>query len=255
MYIFIDLDNTLLNDMGKLTDRTIETIKKCKQLGHKIVINTARSLYRSMGSARAIDADFINCAWGNLVADSQGNVLHEKTFSKAEVEFIIDTLATLPVTDIGAENKDFSCTASPETAKKFNTRVVAAEEISSLNLLKIFITAKKEDRFKIIEKVNEIGFDINYPREDLFCTILPKNSMKCNGVKLIMDKYAKHGEKTMAFGDDLGDLDTLKHVDFPVAMGNSVPEILATTKLIAKSNHEDGVADFLEEFFQLEKQK
>ena len=40
--IALDLDGTLLNSESKLSDFTIETIKKISALGHKVIITTGR---------------------------------------------------------------------------------------------------------------------------------------------------------------------------------------------------------------------
>lgn len=40
--IALDLDGTLLNSESKLSDFTVETIKKVSALGHKVIITTGR---------------------------------------------------------------------------------------------------------------------------------------------------------------------------------------------------------------------
>lgn len=255
MFIFIDLDNTLLDDMWKISNRTIATIKECKKLGHKIVINTARSLYRAIDCAKAINADFINCAWGNLVVDSKGKILFERTFSREQTRKIMYEIKKLPVFAVGLENEYYVYSHSPETARQFNTRLVKFNELIGLKPLKIFVAAREKNRPEIMSSITNLGFDVRCPREDMFCTILPKDSQKYNGIKIILERYASPNEKTMAFGDDIGDLDTFKNVDYPIAMANSLPEVLASTPLRTKSNNEDGVALFLEEFFSLESHK
>ena len=53
-------------------------------------------------------------------------------------------------------------------------------------------------------------------------------------------------ENCMAFGDGLNDLTMVRQAGFGVAMANAAPEVLATAKLVAPSNDEDGVAAVLE---------
>ncbi len=43
--VAIDVDGTLVNDDKKLTQRTIDSIKKASQKDIKIVISSARSFY------------------------------------------------------------------------------------------------------------------------------------------------------------------------------------------------------------------
>ena len=42
-YIIFDMDDTLLNDRRSITPYTQQVLKKLQAMGHKLVINTARS--------------------------------------------------------------------------------------------------------------------------------------------------------------------------------------------------------------------
>ena len=42
-YIIFDMDDTLLNDRRRITPYTLQVLKKLQAMGHKLVINTARS--------------------------------------------------------------------------------------------------------------------------------------------------------------------------------------------------------------------
>ena len=53
--VAIDLDGTLVTDDKKLTNRTIETIKKAAEKGVKIMISSARAFYRLEKYIDALD--------------------------------------------------------------------------------------------------------------------------------------------------------------------------------------------------------
>lgn len=55
-------------------------------------------------------------------------------------------------------------------------------------------------------------------------------------------------EEMMAAGDSPNDIEMLKTVGLPVAVGNAEEEVKAVAKYIAPTNHEDGVADAVERF-------
>ena len=66
----------------------------------------------------------------------------------------------------------------------------------------------------------------------------------------ILHVAARHGvepEQIIAIGDDVNDLPMLRQAGLGVAMGNARPEIKAQAKRVIKTNHEDGLAEFLEE--------
>ena len=52
----------------------------------------------------------------------------------------------------------------------------------------------------------------------------------------------------MAVGDSPNDIAMLKASGFPVAVGNAKDEVKASAKYIARTNHENGVADAVEHF-------
>jgi len=49
-------------------------------------------------------------------------------------------------------------------------------------------------------------------------------------------------EEVMYIGDAYNDLDIMSLVGYPVAMGNSVPEVKRIAHLVTRSNNEAGVA-------------
>ena len=56
--IALDLDGTLLNSESKLSDFTIETIKKISALGHKVIITTGRAYLLQTTRAQYSDDQF-----------------------------------------------------------------------------------------------------------------------------------------------------------------------------------------------------
>lgn len=57
MIYITDLDGTLLNSRGNLTEFTIETIKKLKSTGVKITIASARSIFTAVDFIKELDLD------------------------------------------------------------------------------------------------------------------------------------------------------------------------------------------------------
>lgn len=55
-------------------------------------------------------------------------------------------------------------------------------------------------------------------------------------------------EQTLAIGDNRNDVDMIRRAGVGVAMGNAIPETKQCADWIARTQDEDGTADFLEEF-------
>jgi hydroxymethylpyrimidine pyrophosphatase-like HAD family hydrolase len=59
-------------------------------------------------------------------------------------------------------------------------------------------------------------------------------------------------EDIIYFGDSLNDLEVMRAVGYPVAMGNALPEVKAVAGRVAPTNNEEGVARVLAELFGIE---
>ena len=81
--------------------------------------------------------------------------------------------------------------------------------------------------------------------------IVHKDCSKGKGIKLISEKMNIPLEKVMAFGDGENDFDMLQTVGHPVVMENGLDTLKAKISNIAPKNIENGVAQYLENFFNL----
>lgn len=246
MIIIIDLDYTLLNSQGILSQKNKEVLLECKNQGHKIVINSARSLIRSKDFSSEINADYLNCFHGNLVLDSCQNVIYSNEFKDFNILKLFNDFLNIHNGWIGVETIDDAYCTEEKMAKKIGAKVISMEEMSKKQIFKIIfeIDQSKKDIYKKI--ANKYPCSLIFNREGFFCTIMPKGSDKWNGLKILLEKFPN--EKTIAFGDEISDLLTLKNVDLGVAMENSTEEIKREIKLKALSNDDDGVAKYLESF-------
>ena len=79
--------------------------------------------------------------------------------------------------------------------------------------------------------------------------LIPRRISKATAVRAIMDKYQIPVERTLAFGNDMNDLEMIRAVGTGVAMGNS-PELLKKeADAVTESNLENGIGKFLERYF------
>ena len=247
MLIILDLDYTLLKSDGSLSERTVAVLKKCKEKGHKIVINSARSLLRSLPIAKEINADYINCFFGNLVVDKNEKVIYSRALDGANLKNLINEFQSLYSGFIGIEGKDGSYSNSKEAANKFGAKAVKLEELYSKDAFKLIFEIYEEHHEAAKKVAEKYNLDINFAREGYFCRLLCKNTNKWHGIQQILK--LEPNEKTIAFGDEITDLETLNNCDIAVAMENSTEEFLNKLKnpIVTASNDEDGVAKYLEE--------
>jgi len=88
--IALDLDETLLDSNGQISETTLKTLLKCKELGFNIAISSTRGYGTCTKFAEAISADYVCCQAGNMIVDKDKNIIYEHPFSKKELSDFID---------------------------------------------------------------------------------------------------------------------------------------------------------------------
>jgi HAD superfamily hydrolase (TIGR01484 family) len=70
---------------------------------------------------------------------------------------------------------------------------------------------------------------------------------KWEGILHVARRHGIEPRQIIAIGDDMNDLHMIRNAGLGVAMGNARPEVQAIAQRVIGSNHEDGLAEFLEE--------
>ena len=246
MLIVLDLDYTLLKSDGTISEKTKQVLKKCKENGHKIVINSARSLLRSLPIAKEIDVDYINCFFGNLVVDKNENIIHSRALDGSDLKNLINDFQNLYSGFIGIEGKNGSFSNSIDAANKFGAKAVKLEELYSKDAFKLVFEIYENNHKAAKEIASKYNLDISFAREGNFCRLLCKNTNKWFGLQKILE--IEVGQETIAFGDEITDLETLNNCNIAVAMENATEELIKNLKnyRITNNNDNDGVANYLE---------
>ena len=248
-FIIVDLDGTLLNNKGKISSYTKRILADCKMCNNKIIISTSRSHKRTIEYANYIDADYISAFNGNFICDQKYNVIYHNSFPKKTSKEIIRILKQNNY-DIISENLYSSfCTNNSDIDIIEDTTLTISKAIESYDNYKFLVRGSKKDYDIIKNKIIDLA-DVSYDNKNHLIRILPKETNKWNGILKILEKQKKK-YKTMVFGDDLSDLESLKNSDIGIRMENSSKEINDNIKFSTFSNNDDGVAKFLCNYFNL----
>ncbi|MCD8082723.1 MAG: Cof-type HAD-IIB family hydrolase [Clostridiales bacterium] len=80
---------------------------------------------------------------------------------------------------------------------------------------------------------------------DMWMDCMAKGINKGNAVKLLQESLGIAPEETMAFGDQLNDIEMLNQAYYSFAVGNARPEVKAAARFQADTNVRDGVLKVL----------
>lgn len=286
--IAIDLDGTLLNSYGQVSEKNKIELNKAKQRGAEIVIASGRSTNSVKNIAMDIGAsNYIICGNGSLIYDLQKDeIIYDKFIDKKKVLQIIDVCEQNSIYyNIYTENMVIAKTlnnnvlfyhqenANKPDSKKTKINLVQdiyqyVKESKDQNILKITISDNDNIIFNgIIRKLREIKdidvLDVAHMSRKIiksgteevsleyyYTEITSKNVDKWYALEYLIDKLNIQKEEVMTIGDNVNDKIMIENAGCGVAMGNSAPYIKEIADIVVADNNQDGVAEAIENQIQ-----
>lgn len=285
--VAIDLDGTMLNQYGVVTQNTKEAIKKAKQKGAEIIIASGRPMDSIKTIAKEIESQkYFIAGNGAIIYDIQKEeIIYEKFLSKQKVLKIIKICEENSISYNVYTEKTILAKAlkynvlyyQKENLKKEESKQTKISIIDDIyeyvknkedeKFLKITICDENETVFKsIIKKLRKIeGIEvldvshmsrktIKQGTEEItiayyYTEIAVKNVDKWYAIEYLMEKLNIKKEEVMTIGDNINDKKMIQEAGLGVVMDKSTPEVTKVADYITTTNNEDGVAKALEKFF------
>jgi hypothetical protein len=277
----LDLDGTLLNSSGKISDANKQAIQAAEKKGVLVTIATGRRFRDARPIALEIDLNApVVCHNGALLkfAESLETVAVSLVPTETVLEIIRagksfggdalvscnpETKGTLlydTVSDENAPLKKYIVWAKRlhgNEAEESVRHVPKLEEIvPNEQVIHISFSgtcAPMDDLQKFLE--DELGDSVNilatiYPHLDFtLLDILPPHASKAHGLQKLSEIHGISSENVMAIGDNFNDLEMLEYAGTSVVMGNASSTLLEREDFFSTvSNDESGVAVAIERF-------
>jgi len=262
--VMVDLDGTLLNEEKKIGPLTLEAIRKIKENNIRFGIATGRPLesvqYRmtQLGIIEYIDV-FVNNN-GVQVYDvlSKEESIHFPLGKKMIVE-IYKLYEPLGFNYCLYDQGKLYTNVVDQTIEKLvylNNLEPVVAKIEDLDFeyfykLLLAIPSGRMDEIKAFYKQN---LDRRYhgfqTQVDLFEFVDARVS-KSVGISYYANKHGFSIEEVMTFGDTTNDVEMIKDAGWGVCMANGTADAKRVADDIAQSNDEDGVGQYLFEYFNL----
>ena len=244
--ILTDLDHTLLRQDGSISEKTLQVITACRAKGIRFAIATARYW---IGAERYIDLlnpDYEITTDGTLV-HSHGQCIYSCAFSLPETNAIISSIAEAV---LGAEitvacGKTVYWNSHYISESEKLHKAVYCDYSSPLNVQANKIVAELPDESVAREIAATTNCKLQCYRGERWYAFMPIKSGKTTAIQALAEISQISLEDTVAFGDDLNDIEMLKLCGTGVAVANAIQEVQETADEITFSNDEDGVAEWL----------
>jgi Cof subfamily protein (haloacid dehalogenase superfamily) len=278
----IDLDGTMLNQYGVVTEDTKEAIKDAQKRGTEVIIASGRPIDSIKAIAKEIESkNYFISGNGAILYDIKNNeILYENTLKKSKI---------LDIIKICEENSIFYniYTEKEIIAKSLNYNVLYynkenlnkdEENKTHINIVEDiydYISNREEKVIKIticdnnqaifnsimrkLKEIEEIEVlevshmsrkTIRQGTEDItieyfYTEISAKNVDKWNAIEILAEKMGIKREEIIAIGDNINDKKMLENAGLGIAMENSSPEVTQIANYVTANNNEDGVAKAL----------
>lgn len=278
--IAIDLDGTMLNSYGIVTENTKNAIKRTIQKGIDVIIASGRPIDSIKTIANEIGSEkYFIAGNGALIYDIQKNEnLYENYLNKEKILEIIKMCEENSISYNVYTDKTILAKALKynvlyyykENLKKpedKQTHINIVENmydyINKMNeekFLKITICDENKSVFQsILKKLDEIEnievLDVSHmsrkviqqgteeiPIEYYYTEISTKNVDKWYALEFLMKKLNISKEEVVTIGDNINDKKMIEEAGLGIAMGQSNPIIKEIANFVTSSNEEDGVA-------------
>ena len=284
--VAIDLDGTMLNSYGMVTENTKQVIKNTINKGTEVIIASGRPIDSIKTIAKEIGSEnYFIAGNGSLIYDiKKDEIIYEKFMNKQKVLEIIkiceeNSIAYNIYTEktIIAKGLKYNVlyyykeNLKKEENKKTNITIVedVYEYIKSLEsekFLKITVCDETKSVFNsIIRKLTTVeDIDVldvlhmsrkmikqgteDVPIEYYYTEISLKDVDKWKAIEYLANKMNISKDEIIAIGDNINDKEMIENAKVGIAMGQSTPVITEIADFVTSNNNEEGVAKALEKY-------
>jgi 5-amino-6-(5-phospho-D-ribitylamino)uracil phosphatase len=270
--VAIDLDGTLLRKDGTIGERTRLALQAAVQRGISVVICTGRRFRSTLPILAELQLAVPVIVHGGLLIKDAGTheTLHHhylpQDFSLELVKFLkahgvppivyVD-LFTRGI-DIYLDNERDGHPFHLKYLERNRPHCHFVGDVARVfcpQTIHIGVLADRESLERLDAKVErEFGPSVrhhvmnNTNDEGAFLEIMSPGNSKWRALARLIDAAGLTPAQVIGIGDEINDLEMIRHAGLGVAMGNSIPAIKAVADYITHTNEEDGVAHVVEQF-------
>lgn len=286
--VAIDLDGTMLNQYGIITEKTKKAISKAQEKGVEVMITSGRAITSVKRFSKEINSNkYFISGNGAITYDIKNNkILYENILSKTKALKIIKICEENSIYyNVYTENGIIAKNLSYNTLYYYKDNLTKPDENRThINIvenvydyfeqreekiLKIMICDEHKTVFNsIVRKLKELSeievLEVSHMSrkiikqgtdeialEYFYTEVSAKDVDKWNALEEIIGLMNISKEEVVTIGDNANDLKMITNAGLGVAMGESAPYVKQSADIIAPTNDEDGVAIILNKIFDL----
>lgn len=256
--LFFDIDGTIFDDDSRLPDSVLPAMEAARRNGHRLIINTGRTLCNMDHRLDEFPLDGWIMGCGTRIL-YHGETLQsmeydpEKTrklrriFLEAKIPAVYECDTALYFDPEGPPH------AAMDGFRSFALRKGIYRDIRpddpEFRGVKMFCFTGSDTIAKLEKQTAEAGMPytaINRWPEGW--EMVPSAYSKGKGIDVLREKLGVSREDCYAFGDSRNDLTMLEHAGYSIAMGNATEDVKAVCSHVTDRPENDGIEKALKHF-------
>ncbi len=259
--VAVDIDGTLLNSQGIITEKTQQAIQRIIEKGVIFTICTGRPIQGVERFNRLLNLDepFITYNGAMIVMGKSRKILYEQGLTAEDARNVLAWAKKLKTTYVIWSNNQLYANELNEKVhdyKKLSTvEPLLAEDEEALIRNGITKILWYDDADKIEGYQNtlegQLGDGVSYyTSKPTFLEFVDKRVSKAMAMEKLGEHFGIKAEEMMAIGDGFNDLPMIEYAGMGVAMSNAPEAIKEKADYVTLSNDEDGIAHVLDQFIR-----
>jgi len=269
----LDMDGTLLDTQGHITEASREAIRAAQKAGVEVVLATGRDyngiLWEELGDVKI---DYVVTNNGSAVYRVQDRAcLFEKCLDNAQMVPVFEYLLQKGVyIDVFIDGRDYAPCETLALAEKLDLpeyviRVLLANrtpvehlveqlKADALHLQKVTLNFWKEpdgtyhSRDEVKTYLKQVPGIVLVDGGFANLEFTAEGINKATGLEFLAKRLGISMAQTMAIGDSENDAEMLRAAGLGVAMGNAYPQVKALADVVTADNESDGVAQAMRRY-------
>ena len=230
--IAIDMDGTLLNDQGIISDINKEAIQLASKKDIKVVLSTGRPL-----ALCSEYADYLELKNDIITANGAQIWTYDK---KLIEEYAFESEIAEELWHFGTAEDYYMWMVATNNMFRHSSRPVDFNEHKWIKIgFGKLMEVQKERIYEKLLAYNNLEITSSSP------TNIEINRLgihKAKGLQIVCERLGITMDNVVSIGDSMNDLTMIKKAQIGVAMKNAVPEILNIADAQTDTNNENGVA-------------
>lgn len=246
--IFLDIDGTIKNDDGMITERTKNAIKSINEMGIKVILCSARNRDKTSEISK-------NCGASQYVIAYNGAEIYDYNRKESLYKATLDSKILTEISNLISNSKSESIITGETFGEKITDiqTVIDNEVIQS----RIKLISQQDKLIEELKKISGISIYVLYRNEEkrivnkkeatqIDYFIVKENTNKWEAIKMLCKSKKISIDDIISIGDGENDIEMIQNSGLGITLENAPEHIKRIADLVIPSNNDNGVAFFLE---------